>query len=80
VSAESYRDGALAVVNELGIDAVVTCRGDMVKCYLPDEEGGRYKSYLSQDDCERLSSAFSALAGLLMAAAAGDAEKDAGDG
>lgn len=57
------RDEAIAFINdELGIQGGVTIRGDEVKCYLPDDEGGTYKAYLTAADCQALADAFGFLA------------------
>jgi hypothetical protein len=56
-------DQALATVNEaLGIGAVVTIKGDQVKCWIADsEEPGVHKTYLGRDECSALSEAFATL-------------------
>ncbi len=62
----------LDVINEmLCIDGVVTVHGNEVKCYVADGAGGRDKTYLTEDDCDTLASAFQAMARVL-ASAKGD--------
>lgn len=55
-------EDALEAVNKmLGIDGVVTHKGDEIKCWTHDGEGGRSKAYLTKWDCAALASAFEAL-------------------
>lgn len=55
-------EDALAVVNvHLDIDAGMTTKGDEVKCWTWDGEGGRGKTYLSAGHCADLSAAFGIL-------------------
>jgi hypothetical protein len=53
----------LDVINEmLRIDGVVTVYGNEIKCWVSDGSGGRVKNYLTEDDCDTLASAFTAMA------------------
>lgn len=68
MTAHALGDGQdpLEVVNEhLNIGAVVTFRGDEIKCWTPDGTGELRKNYLSADDCAALAKAFGVLASTL---------------
>ena len=56
-------DTAIHAVNDnLGVDAAITVRGDEVKYYVWNGEGGRDKTYLDGGDCRKLAAAFAVLA------------------
>lgn len=61
---------ALGLINEhLNLQAIVTFRGDEVKCYPPNsDEPGRTKAYLDERTCMRLSLAFLVLSNEVAAA------------
>lgn len=58
---------SIRVVNELlGLQAVETNDGRMVKCWVSDPEGGGVnKTYLERADCEALANAFATIAASL---------------
>jgi hypothetical protein len=57
---------AVAVVNgHLDISAACTHRGDELKCWTPDDEGGRSQTYLDAKDCAELAEAFEAIGAAL---------------
>lgn len=72
---------ALALINErLGLQAIITHRGDEVKCYPPNgDEPGVSKTYLDERTCMRLSLAFLVLSNEVASApSSGEAGGDHG--
>jgi hypothetical protein len=54
---------ALGIIKgHLGLEPMVTDRGDQVKCYVPDlDEGGAHKTYFDAKDLYELAECFTAL-------------------
>lgn len=61
-------DEALAHINEdLSLDLGCTIKGDELKGYRRDDEGGTSKFYLNAADCTALAEAFAVVAAALAA-------------